>query len=527
MSIINSGDSMFGKDKKKKSGNNNIDSESNKSKQDKELGKSLDDNINLVKSILSDDETLVVRRFQNKFLKAAKCCIIYFDGMVNQLIINESIIKPVLDSNLTQDISANNLLEELQFKVLVNNYLVSSRNVDSIVDAIICGDVVFFLDGYDEALVIRANDWEKRAITEPESERLMRGPREGFTESLETNLVLLRRRIKCPLFKTEFRVIGQRTRTKVCVCYISDIVSLNILNELRRRLDDINIDGIIDSGYIQELIRDEPFSPFCTVGYSERPDVVAAKLLEGRIAIIVDGSPAVLTVPYIIVENAQANEDYYNNYILASFNRFIRTTATILAVTIPAVYMAIVTYHQEMLPTPVLLSLSASRQGVPFPTALSFFIMLLIFDILREAGARMPLSIGQAINIVGALVLGEAAINAKLVSAPVIVITAVSGILTLLNARMLTAIIFTRFFLLFMASILGIYGVIFGFLIIVLHLSSMRSFGVPYLLSITRITDHDGQDSWIRAPWWTMTLRPKIIAARNLVRQTVGKNRRR
>ncbi|HPU41165.1 MAG TPA: spore germination protein, partial [Acetivibrio clariflavus] len=320
---------MFGKDKKKKSGNNNIDSESNKSKQDKELGKSLDDNINLVKSILSDDETLVVRRFQNKFLKAAKCCIIYFDGMVNQLIINESIIKPVLDSNLTQDISANNLLEELQFKVLVNNYLVSSRNVDSIVDAIICGDVVFFLDGYDEALVIRANDWEKRAITEPESERLMRGPREGFTESLETNLVLLRRRIKCPLFKTEFRVIGQRTRTKVCVCYISDIVSLNILNELRRRLDDINIDGIIDSGYIQELIRDEPFSPFCTVGYSERPDVVAAKLLEGRIAIIVDGSPAVLTVPYIIVENAQANEDYYNNYILASFNRFIRTTATI------------------------------------------------------------------------------------------------------------------------------------------------------------------------------------------------------
>ena len=261
MSIINSGDSMFGKDKKKKSGNNNIDSESNKSKQDKELGKSLDDNINLVKSILSDDETLVVRRFQNKFLKAAKCCIIYFDGMVNQLIINESIIKPVLDSNLTQDISANNLLEELQFKVLVNNYLVSSRNVDSIVDAIICGDVVFFLDGYDEALVIRANDWEKRAITEPESERLMRGPREGFTESLETNLVLLRRRIKCPLFKTEFRVIGQRTRTKVCVCYISDIVSLNILNELRRRLDDINIDGIIDSGYIQELIRDEPFSP--------------------------------------------------------------------------------------------------------------------------------------------------------------------------------------------------------------------------------------------------------------------------
>jgi spore germination protein KA len=338
---------------------------------------------------------------------------------------------------------------------------------------------------------------------------------------------LIRRRIKTPEFKTKFREIGERTRTKVCICYIDDIVSKSILSELERRLDEINIDGILDSGYIQELIRDEPFSFFETVGYSERPDVVVSRLLEGRIAIIVDGSPAVLTVPFILLEHAQSNEDYYNNYILATFNRLIRTTATISSMTIPAVYLAVVTYHQEMLPTPVLLSLSASRQGVPFPTSLSFFIMLLIFDVLRETGARMPLSTGQAINIVGALVLGEAAINAKLVSAPVVVITALSGILTLLNSRLLTPIIFLRFFLLLAASVLGLYGVIFGFMIIILHLASMRSFGVPYLLGVTRIMHHDGQDAWIRAPWWTMTLRPKIIAARNLVRETVGKNRRR
>ena len=527
MSIINLGDFMFGRDKKKKSGSNSIDAESNTSKQTNNLKKSLESNIELVKSIISDEETLVVRRFQNKILDAAKCCIIYFEGMVNQSVINESIIKPVLDSDLTQGISVKNLLDELQYKVLANNHIESESNIDNIVDAIICGDAAFFLEGYDRALIIKANRLEKRAITEPESERVMRGPREGFTESLETNLILIRRRIKCPKFKTEYRQIGERTRTKICICYISDIVSISVLNELKRRLDEINIDAIIDSGYIQEFIRDEPFSPFCTVGYTERPDVVVGKLLEGRVAIIVDGSPAVLTVPFVIVENAQSNEDYYSHFLLSSFNRFIRTTATISSITIPAVYLAVVTYHQEMLPTPVLLSLSASRQGVPFPTALSFFIMLLIFDILREAGTRMPLTIGQAINIVGALVLGEAAINAKLVSAPVVVITALSGILTLLNARLLSAIVFTRFFLLFSASILGFYGVIFGFFILILHIASMRSFGVPYLLSVTKIKDHDGQDAWIRAPWWTMTLRPKIIAARNLVRQTSGKNRRR
>jgi len=527
MSIINLGDFMFGKDKKKKSSSNNIDAESNLSEQTKKLRKSIEHNIDLITSIFSNDETLVVRRFQNKFLAAAKCCIIYFEGMIDKEIINENIIKPVLDNDLSQGISVNNLLDELQYKILINNYIKVYEDIDNVVQAVISGDVIFFLDGYEQALVIRANGWEKRSITEPESEKVVRGPREGFTESIETNLALIRRRLKTPEFKTKFREIGERTRTKVCICYIEDIVLKGALNELERRLDEINIDGIIDSGYIQELIRDAPFSVFETVGYSERPDVVAAKLLEGRVAVIVDGSPAVLTVPYLLVEATQSNEDYYNNFILASFNRFIRTASAIAAATIPAVYLAVVTYHQEMLPTPVLLSLSASRRGVPFPTALSFFIMLLIFDILRETGARMPSAIGQAINIVGALVLGEAAINAKLVSAPVIVITALSGILTLLSSRLLTATIFLRSYLLLAASLLGLYGVIFAFMSIIIHLTSLRSFGVPYLLSLTRIKDHDGQDAWIRAPWWTMTLRPKIIAARNLVRQTAGKNRRR
>ncbi|OPZ94547.1 MAG: Spore germination protein B1 [Firmicutes bacterium ADurb.Bin419] len=520
------GDIMFRKKKKNSSENGSLCKENNSVVKIKELGKSLEDNVNQLKAIFSNDEALIIRYFQNKYLKTAKCCVIYFEGMVDEGLINEDIIHPILKDDLSADISGSNLLEEIQHKVLVSSCVSVEKNIDDIVNSVISGNTIFLLDGYDRVLLVRTKGWQARTISEPESERTVRGPKEGFTESIMVNISLIRRRIKTPELKMKFRQIGERSHTRVCLCYIDDIVSKDILAELERRLDEIKIDAVLDSGYIQELIRDAPFSPFDTVGHTERPDVIASKLLEGRIAIVVDGSPFVLTVPFVLAETAQSAEDYYNNYLLGSFNRFIRSAATIAAISVPAIYLAVVTYHQEMLPTPVLLSLSAALQDVPFPTAVSFFIMLLIFDILREAGARMPLAVGQAVNIVGALVLGEAAVEANLVSAPVVVVTALSGILTLMNIKLLGPMIFLRFFLLFEAAILGIYGFIFGFFLLILHLSSIRSFGVPYMLGITTAKNHNGQDVWIRAPWWSMTLRPKIIAARNLVRQTARRNRR-
>lgn len=381
------------------------------------------------------------------------------------------------------------------------------------------------MDGYDKALVISSKGWQTRSISEPEAAKVVRGPREGFTESIMMNLTMVRRRIKNPDLKLKFKEIGERTHTKTCICYIEGLALESILSELEQRLNKIDIDGIIDSGYIQELIRDAPFSPFETVGSSERPDVIAAKLLEGRIALFVDGSPFVLTVPYVVVENFQANEDYYNNYIFATINRLIRGFNAVFSPCIPAIFLSLVTYHQEMLPTPLLLSISAARQGVPFPTALSLFLMLFMFDILREVGTRMPAPIGQAVNIVGTLVLGQAAVEAKLVSAPVVIITALSGITTLMNMPFIGASIIWRNLLLFGAAFMGIYGFFMVLIVLYMYLISMRSFGVPYMMNVTKVKNHDGQDAWVRAPWWTMTLRPKIIAARNLVRQSSGKGR--
>jgi spore germination protein KA len=445
--------------------------------------------------------------------------------MVNTEIINENIIQPVLRNDLSEDIGSDNLLEELKKKVIVSSNVTLETTINKIVSSVIYGDTLFLLEGYDKALVISSKGWQTRSISEPESTKVVRGPREGFTESILVNLSLVRRKIINSDLKFKYKEIGEKTRTKTCICYIEGLALESILNELEQRLDKIRIDGIIDSGYIQELIKDAPYSPFETVGSSERPDVIAAKLLEGRIALFVDGSPFVLTVPYLIVENFQASEDYYNNYTFSTLNRLIRGITAVTSVAIPALFLSVVTYHQEMLPTPLLLSIAGSRQGVPFPTSVSLFIMLLIFDVLREAGTRMPTSIGQAVNIVGTLVLGQAAVEARLVSAPVIIVTALTGITTLVNMNFISATIIFRTFFLLGASFLGIYGFLMAFIIMYLHLMSIRSFGVPYMMNVTRAKNHDGQDAWIRAPWWTMTLRPKIIGEKDPERQTSRKSK--
>lgn len=484
------------------------------------LTKILDENILLFKNIFSNDETLIVRKFQNKYLKTAKCCIIYIEGMINSEILNANIIKPILANNLKEEISDKNLLEELQYKVILSDNVKECSDINEIVNSSIYGDTIFLLDGYDTALIIDSKGWQTRAIDEPQSEKVVRGPREGFTESIIINLSLIRRKIKNPDLKFKFKDIGTRTHTKICICYIESLTSEKILNELIKRLDEIEIDGILDSGYIQELIKDSPFSPFETVGTTERPDVLAGKILEGRIGLFVDGSPFVLTVPFIMIEYFQANEDYYNNFIFSSINRMLRIVGGLLSISVPAIYIALTTYNQEMIPTPLLLSISAAREGVPFPTILEALLMLLVFEILREAGTRMPQPIGQAVNIVGALVLGQAAVQARLVSAPIVIVTALTGISSLLIANLIGASIILRTTFLLLSSIMGLYGYIFGVVGLIIYVMDMRSFGVPYMLNIISFNEQDIKDTFIRAPWWQMSFRPRLIAAKNYVRQS-------
>jgi spore germination protein KA len=488
--------------------------------QNQKLAKTLEENIELFKNIFSNDDTLVFRKFQNKNLKAAACCIIYITGMVNDEMLNENIIKPILSNNLKEEIFDKNLLVELQNKVIITNNIKESTNVDEIVNSVVYGETIFLLEGYDSALIIGSQGWQTRAVDEPESEKVVRGPREGFTESITINQSLIRRKIRNPDLKFKYKDIGTKTHTKTCICYIEGLASEKILTELIKRLNDIEIDGILDSGYIQELIKDSPFSPFETIGTTERPDVLAAKLLEGRIGLLVDGTPFVLTVPYIMIEYFQTNEDYYNNFFFSSINRILRIVGGLLSISVPAIYISLTTYNQEMIPTPLLLSISSARQGVPFPTIIEALLMLLVFEILREAGTRIPVPIGQAVNIAGALILGQAAVQARLVSAPIVIVIALTGISSLLISNLIGASIIFRTIFLLLASVMGMYGFVFGVVGLIIYLMDMRSFGVPYMLNIISYDQKDIKDTIIRAPWWQMKLRPKLIGAKNYVRQS-------
>jgi len=475
------------------------------------LSRSLDKNVAIIKELFTDVDILRTKDIHNNHDESLKYCILFNDGVVNSMMINENVIKPLMLSSAARP--GRDLLDTVMQQVVQIGESEKSDSIKDIVEALSYGDTILFADGAAEALILNTKGFTLRSIGEPDNEKSLSGPREGFTEALITNLSLIRRKVRTHALKMKFQSFGKRTQTQACVCYIDGLVNKKILDELIRRLATIDMDAVLDVNYIAEQIRDAPHSPFRATYYTERPDIVIAKLLEGRIALFVDGSPVVITVPYLFIENFQSTEDYYINYWYTSFSRSLRILAFLLTVLVPAFYVAIVAYHHEMLPTPLLISITKERTGVPLPAALEAFVMLIVFDLLRETGIRMPTGVGQALSIVGALVIGQAAVEAKLVAAPMIIVVAIAGITTLIVPKLTPAVIPIRFLFLLLATMFGLYGLILGVAAVTIHVLNLRSFGVPQVMLSGRLKYQDIKDTFIRAPWWRMIMRPKMIAA--------------
>lgn len=478
---------------------------------------SLSKNISLFKELFRDDNTIIFREVitANNF----RCYMIFADGMIKASVINENIIERIMANSVPSGLIGQNALNYFKSKVIAIEAVECTGELERIASSILYGDTFFMIEGVAEGLILNTKGWESRSIISPESQKVVRGPREGFTESIMKNISLLRRKIKNPKLKFIYKTLGVQTQTTLAISYVEGLVNEKILEEVKSRLDTIKIDGLLDTKYIEELITDSPLTPFKTIGHTERPDIVAGKLLEGRIAIIMDGTPFVLTIPFIFTEYFQTNEDYYQNYFYASLNRLIRYIAFFLTTSTPAIYLALITYHQEMIPTQLLLSISASRQGVPFPTVIEATLLGFLFELLREGGTRLPTPIGQAISIVGAIILGEAAVAAKFASAPQIIVTALTGLSGFLLPYMLGVVIFLRLIFLLLASFFGLYGYMFGVIGLFIQLMSMRSFGVPYMLTWGSFNPSDIKDTTMRAPWWFMYMRPKFIGSNNRFRE--------
>ncbi|MFE8702863.1 spore germination protein [Cytobacillus sp. FJAT-54145] len=454
-----------------------------------------------------------------------KIAVIFIDGLVDKAFIHEFILNPLMLSirevDLNEHVRPPSILSELLQKYsLTAGELSVIYDYEEVYKAVLSGDSVVIIDGESKGFTVGTRGWESRSIEEPSTEQVVRGPKEGFTETVRTNTALIRRRIRDKNLFFEYFEIGKRSKTDVTIAYMKDIANDKIVQEVRERLQRIDLDVILEGGYIEELIQDETYTPFPTVYNTERPDVVAAGLMEGRIAIIVDGTPFVLLVPALFIHFMQSSEDYYQRSDISSLIRILRFISFLLALLVPSAYIAVTTFHQEMLPTPLLVSLSAQREGVPFPALVEALIMELTFEILREAGLRMPRAIGSAISIVGALVIGQAAVEAGLISATMVIVvslTAVSSfVIPKFNMSISTRML--RFGFMILAATFGLFGIILGLLGLILHLTSLRSFGIPYMKPFAPTILGDMKDTVYRSPIWKMKTRPRLLNQKNNVR---------
>ncbi|MGG1516334.1 spore germination protein [Paenibacillus oryzisoli] len=455
---------------------------------------------------------------------ACKIGFIYMTGLTRSTSVQE-LTKALLDrsKDLTEELST---ASTDQIK-MIKNYLPGTGNTKTIFDytalyaSILSGETVILVEGYPYGLAVNTIGGNNRAVEEPMTQSVVKGPREGFNESISTNISLIRKKIKSPNLWLETMTIGRVTQTSIGVMYINGIVNDKLIAEVNERLQRIDIDGILESGNIEELIQDETFTPFPTLYNSERPDVIAAGLLEGRVAILVDGTPFVLLAPALFVQFYQSAEDYYQRAEFATLIRILRYICFFISLLAPSLYISITTFHQELLPSSLLLSLAAQREGIPFPAFVEALIMEITFEILREAGVRLPKAVGQAVSIVGALVIGQAAVEAGLVSPGMVIIVAITAISNFVipSFNMGISIRILRFILMLLAASFGLFGVTVGLIGIVQHLCSLRSFGVPYMAPMAPFIWADQKDTILRLPQWGLFARPRFISSKNNIRE--------
>jgi spore germination protein KA len=481
------------------------------------LSENLEENLKALEDEAGSSD-LVIRRFV--FGRQARAAIVYVDGLTDKTLVNEDILKPLMRINITGEraLASSADIDYVKDALLFVGDIDTEDTLDEAIGDILSGDTVFFMDGAQKAMVISLKGWKTRGIDEPLTESVVRGPREGFTETLRINTSMLRRKIKNPDLKFEMMKIGRRTRTDVCIVYIKDLAKPELIDEIRQRLGRIKTDAILESGYVEQYIEDAPESIFPTIANSEKPDRVAAKLLEGRAALLVDGTPFVLTVPMVFIESFQSAEDYYSRPFYASLIRILRFVSFLISILAPAMYVALSAFHQELIPTPLLLSMASAHEGVPFPAVMEAALMLLFFEILREAGVRLPRPVGQAVSIVGALVIGQAAVSAGLIGAPMVIVVAITAISSFVVPAQADAESLIRFALLILSGFLGGFGIGIGLFAMLIYLASLRSFGTPYLMPVAPYSRSGMKDTFIRAPLWNMARRPRGMA-QDVIRQ--------
>lgn len=472
----------------------------------RELTSNLENNLLMIKEIIGHSFDVVIRPFKIGHIER-KAAVIYVDGLVDMTTLQEQIIKPLMQDHTS-------IAQFPRISDQIKNMIIDTAlSVGKIKEVHNLNDCVLE--------VLSTTGGESRSIDEPVSEAVVRGPRDGFVETLSKNIVLIRRRIRDPNFTMVSYKVGRRSQTDLIVLYIKGLTNPELVDEVKSRIEQIDIDDVLESGYIEQLIEDNYLSPFPQIQNTERPDRVVGALMAGRVALLVDGTPFALIVPVTFSMLMVSQEDYYERWLPGSLIRLLRYSSAFIALFLPSIYIALISYNHGLIPTKLVISIAAGREGVPFPSIIEALGMEVTLEILREAGLRLPKPIGQAVGIVGGLVIGQAAVQAGIVSPVMVIVVALTAIASFAFPQYGAgiAIRMLRFVSMMFAALFGVYGIILFFILTTVHVVKLTSFGVPYSAPFAPYQPKDWKDTLVRLPLRFMKDRPKITKPQDQRRQ--------
>ena len=468
-------------------------------------------NIDRYQRLFADCADIKMRRMALGQNKSRECFIAYIEVSVSNMLLETTALGRALAYlGEAPDEEVNSVLDKNAMGISdVTPFLY----VEDAAQGMLTGDAILFVDGYDKALKMADKGYPGAAIKEPDSEKSIRGSREGFTDSIKMNTALIRKRLRSTRVRVKELEQGVRSHTKVDMVYMQDLANPMVLEEIQKRLEAYEIDGVLDSGVIEQLAERKWYSPFPQFQTTQRPDRAALAVMEGRVVVLSDNSPVALILPTDFNSFIKTSDDYYNRFEEATFARILRYFAVFFSMALPGLYLAVTNFHTQILPTPLLLSFWEARIGVPFPAALEVILMELSFELLREAGVRLPGAMGNTIGIVGGLIIGQAAVDANIVSPIVVIVVAFTALcsFSIPNEEFAFSFRILKFFLIIMSAWLGFFGLLVGLLVILIHLSRLKSFGIPYLMPFVGADlsgYEDERDSIWRAPFRRLTRRP-------------------
>jgi spore germination protein len=480
-----------------------------KLEESRKVSANLRENEKYLRSRLENCSDILIRPMRLGDKHKVDCLMVYIEVAVSNMMLDDSALGKMI--NHFWEISPEDIQEFVRHNSLGIADVKKLENLDESIDAMLAGNAVFFIDGYDKAMKISSKGYPSTGVMEAESEKVLRGSREGFSDSVKSNSALVRKRLRDTRLKVEEYKIGVRSHTLTQVLYMDDLVHEGLLEEVKERLEEFQIDGILDSGMLEQLTEDVWYSPFPQYQTTERPDRAVQEILKGKVVILCDNSPEALILPGNFSSFMESSEDWYHRFEMASFLRILRYLAVIMATVLPGLYLAVIRFHTQILPSALILSFAEAREGVPFSSVVELIFLELAFELIREAGVRVPGSLGNAIGIVGGLVIGQAAVEANLVSPIVVMIVALTalGSMTVPNEEFAAAFRLVKYGFLILGGYLGIYGIVLGVYLVIGHLAGLISFGIPYLVPFIKKEQKGSKgEGVLRVPLRKRVLRP-------------------